>query len=87
MVYAFKIIANEEAGLAYGLLNSKKPNPTKPAAVGIVVFSSTLHSHSFFFKYLHYEDQFLLLFPKKATQSIWMSELKHYSQMAVRKQS
>lgn len=85
MIYAFKIITNKKIGQLYGLLNSKKPNATNPI---IVVFSSTLPSYSFFFKYLHYEIQLLLLFPKKnATQSIWMAELKHYSQMAVRKPS
>lgn len=41
MVCAFKIITNKEAGLLHALLNSKKPNVTKPTAV---VFSSTLPS-------------------------------------------
>lgn len=65
MAYAFKIITNKEAGLLYALLNSKKTNATKPTTA---VFSSTLPSYSFFFKYQHYEIQFYLLFPKKATQ-------------------
>lgn len=73
MVYALEVITNKEAGLLYGLINSKNPNATNSTTV---VFSSTLPSYSFLFFF--YEIQFLLLFPKKSNtkyMDIWVKAL------------